>query len=345
MPLVHSREGEAWRTRLGAVVGGGREGLGAHQRQGTGNRGPEMDLVQANIFLRGLEERTEAINLGAQRGLPLAGRFQLVVDRATLCGIEISGGDGTHQPLNLRAADAGAECSGKLGVDHLRQAAKFPLDRFGLPHQCLEDAIFGTLRVDKVVTVHLRFGLELAINAAVALLQTVGIPGHVKVEQVPAVRLQVQPFAGRVGGNENADRVFTGVRIERLADLLPLRRWCGTVIDCDPLRSPVAPGHGGVELLLQVPLCVVIFGKDEDAGVVPRRPRLAQGGAHVLAHPVEEGADPRIGQPTAGLGDRRHGVEQILLMGEQGLGGRVGSRPRRGRRRERALETSVDPLP
>ena len=51
----------------------------------------------------------------------------------------------------------------------------------------------------------------------------------------------------------------------------------------------------------------------------------------MLANPVEQGADPRIGLPTGGLGDLGHLVEQLLLASEQGRGGRVGRRPERGR--------------
>ena len=140
-------------------------------------------------------------NLLAQGSLPLAGCFQLIVDRTTRRNIEVGGGDLTDQPVNLRAADALAERLGELGINHLRQATEFPLDRVCLPYKHLENTIFGTLGVDEVMTVHLRFGLELAINAAVALLQTVGIPGHVKVKQVPAVRLQIETFAGCVSGD------------------------------------------------------------------------------------------------------------------------------------------------
>ena len=66
-------------------------------------------------------------------------------------------------------------------------------------------------------------------------------------------------------------------------------------------------------------------------GIRPRSSRLAQVGAHVLAYPVQEGTDPRIGLPAGGLGDRGHGVEQVLLASKQGLGGRVGRRPERSR--------------
>ncbi len=94
------------------------------------------------------------------------------------------------------------------GVDHLGQAAQFAFDRLGLAHQRFEDAILGTLLVNEVVAEHFRVGLQLAVDAAVALLHAAGIPRHVEMEQVPAVGLQVEALAGGIGGDENAHRML-----------------------------------------------------------------------------------------------------------------------------------------
>ena len=50
----------------------------------------------------------------------------------------------------------------------------------------------------------LRHGLQLAVDTAIALLHAAGVPGNIEMEQVPAVALEVQTFAGRVGGDEKA---------------------------------------------------------------------------------------------------------------------------------------------
>ena len=65
--------------------------------------------------------------------------------------------------------------------------------------------------VDEVVAVDLGVRLELAVDAAVALLHAARVPGHVEVEQVPAVGLEVQALAGGVGGDQDADRVLLRV--------------------------------------------------------------------------------------------------------------------------------------
>ena len=78
------------------------------------------------------------------------------------------------------------------------------------------------------------------------------------------MRLQVEAFAGRVGGDEDANRVFVGGGVERLPDLFPLRWRCGTVVDRNPVCGPVALRNGRIELLLQVALRVVVFSEDED---------------------------------------------------------------------------------
>ena len=168
----------------------------------------EMGLVEADTLLRVVEQRAEAVDLLAQGGLPLAGRFQFVVDGATVMRHRGRPRRSRRPAGQSRAADALAERLGQLGIDDLGQAAEFLLDRLRLADQHLQNAIFGPLRVDEVMAEDLGLGLELAVDAAVALLHAAGIPGHVEVEQVPAMRLQVEAFAGGVGGNQDAHRVF-----------------------------------------------------------------------------------------------------------------------------------------
>ncbi len=63
-----------------------------------------------------------------------------------------------------------------------------------------------------------------------------------------------------------------------------------------------------------------------------RAPGLRQVRAHVLPHPLDEPADPGVGQAAGRLGDLGHLVEQLLLAAEELPGGRVGQRAGRGRR-------------
>jgi len=50
-----------------------------------------------------------------------------------------------------------------------------------------------------------RLLLTMAVNAAVALLHDVRIPGNLDVDQVIAVVLEVYAFGGGIGGQQDAD--------------------------------------------------------------------------------------------------------------------------------------------
>ena len=65
----------------------------------------------------------------------------------------------------------------------------------------LEHAVLDALGQHEVVAADLVGRLELAVDAAVALLDPARVPGQVEVEEVGAVRLEVQALAGRVGGD------------------------------------------------------------------------------------------------------------------------------------------------
>ena len=67
----------------------------------------------------------------------------------------------------------------------------------GLADQDGEDAVLGALVVDEVMAEDLGLRLELAVDAAVALLHAARVPRHVEVEQVPAVGLEVRALRGR----------------------------------------------------------------------------------------------------------------------------------------------------
>ena len=102
-------------------------------------------------------------------------------------------------------ADAArAEAAFDVVVDHLRQAAQLGLDGLGLADEHLQHAVLGALGQDEVVAAHLGRRLQLAVDAAVALLDAAGVPGQVEVEQVGAVGLEVQPLAGGVGCEQDA---------------------------------------------------------------------------------------------------------------------------------------------
>ena len=95
---------------------------------------------------------------------------------------------------------------------------KFLLDALGLFDQHLQDAVLGPLRVEEVVAIDVGVGLEFAVDAAVALLHTPGVPGNVEMEKVPAMGLQVEALSRGIGGDQNPQRMLFGIGIEGFFD-------------------------------------------------------------------------------------------------------------------------------
>ena len=221
------------------------------------------------------------------------------------------------QPVDVPVADAAAQPPLDVVVDHLRQAAQLALDGPGLPDQHLQHLVLFTLRQHEVVAAHLGRRLQLAVDAAVALLDPAGVPRQVEVEEVGAVGLEVQALAGGVGGEQDAQRVDGGVGVEPALGLLAAGTLGQPVDDLDALVGAVGARDGLLEDGPEVALrALAVLRKDEDAAAVPaRRPaarRFAerrQLGAHPLADPVDEPAGLRVGHVAGSLGDGLHAVE------------------------------------
>jgi hypothetical protein len=83
-----------------------------------------------------------------------------------------------------------------------------------------EFGILAEAGSDEVIHLHLRRALAVAVDAAVALLQAVGVPGDLVVDEAVAVALEVDAFAGGVGGEQDADGRVLGVELESGFDAL-----------------------------------------------------------------------------------------------------------------------------
>ena len=127
----------------------------------------------------------------------------------------------------------------EAGIDNLCKTAQLPLDDFGLANQGGQDAVLRSLLVEEVMAENFIVRLQLAVDAAVALLHAAGIPGNVEVEQVPAMGLQVQALAGGVRGDENSQRMLGGLTVKGLLDGFSLIDWRGAVIDGDALVGAI----------------------------------------------------------------------------------------------------------
>ena len=175
----------------------------------------------------------------------------------------------------------------------------------------------------EVVAANLRGGLQLAIDAAVALLDAPGVPRHVEVEEVGAVRLEVQALASGVGRDEDAQRIFGGIGVEAPLDLLARLAAGQAGDDRDALVGAIGRRDRLLEDLLQVALrALAVLGEDEHAAVVPPRGLAlstagrARGGPGTCARgSSRSGARPSRRERDGALGDPLHLVQQRALCG------------------------------
>ena len=91
-----------------------------------------------------------------------------------------------------------------------------------------------------------RLRLQLAVNPAIALFHSPRIPRHVQMKQIRAMRLQVQPFAGGVGGQQNPHRMLAGIGIKRPLDRLAFVGGGGPPINRQALVGAVGIGQSGL---------------------------------------------------------------------------------------------------
>ena len=110
----------------------------------------------------------------------------------------------------------------KTAVDHLRQAAQFLANGLCLADKRSQHPVFGSLLIEEVPAIHVWIWLEFAVNATVPLLHAAGVPRYVKMEDIPAVCLEIESLACRICGDQNADRMFCRIGVESGFDSLTL---------------------------------------------------------------------------------------------------------------------------
>ena len=249
-------------------------------------------------------EQVLALHVGGfERVLALARGVEFLLGDPAAGGVEVRRFDLEGELRRVAVADAAPEPSLDVVLDHLRETAEFLLDRFGLPHQHVENAVLPALRQLEVAAAHLGRGLELAVNAPVALLDAARVPRQVEVEEVGAVGLEVQPLAGGVGGEQDAERVLGGRGVEPALDLAAAGAGDEAVNRIDALFGAVGVRDGSLQDVAEVALrALPVLGEDEDAAVVPAGGGAAGGlsvgreaGTEVLADPVEQPAGLRVG--------------------------------------------------
>ena len=177
-------------------------------------------------------------------------------------------------------ADPGPERPFDPVIDHRRQASELLADGFRLADEHLKYPVLNPLLEDEIVAPHLGCRLELAVDAPVALLDPAGIPRQVKMEEVRAMRLEVESLPGSVGRQEDAQGLPARRGVEPPLDFLAPVTGDQSVDHRDPVigqvraldrlgQHPAQPGLGAFPIL----------GEDDDAAVIPAGCRSRRRGA------------------------------------------------------------------
>ena len=190
-------------------------------------------------------------------------------------------------------------------------------------------------RADEVEYLHLAGPLAVPVDAAVALLHAVGVPGDLVVDQPRAVVLQVDALGCGVGGQQDTHRRLLRVCLEGRLDRLPLvdvhaaeqgqqhplargparaggaRRGCPSIA---PLSGSGRSGRGldggvGGQQLQQPALGVPVFGEDQRPVPAP----AAIGGAQRLAEPPDQHGRLAVGPPPRALRPAPKLIKELLF--------------------------------
>lgn len=193
-----------------------------------------------------------------------------------------------------------------LGDRHMR--AQRAVDLAGLVQQHVEhDAVHGAVRAEIADAADGRLLLTVAVHAAVALFEAVGIPGEIVVQGGIEGVLQVDPLAETVGGHEHA-RLVLGELLDLGAALV--------IAEAAGERHHAQIGESAPQCLVQ-PLGQRLGGRDIAAPDDGRETR-AEKIADQLGAAVELGvsrAQQRLGE-TAQLAQAA-----AVDLGERGAGG------------------------
>ena len=120
-------------------------------------------------------------------------------------------------------------------------------DGLGLSDKDLKYTVFNTLGEDKVVATDHVSRLQLAVDAAVALLDAARVPRQIEVEEVRTVSLEIEAFAGGIGGEQDAQRVLCWIGVEPTLNLLTATPSRQAVDNFNPLLRSVSALDGLLE--------------------------------------------------------------------------------------------------
>ena len=310
-------------------AGEGREGmqrLCAEEIEGAAEGFAEVLHVEADVLARGGKLAVEDADLLLQLVAPLGdegvvGIFKLFASSFDL--VVLREKHVLQEDIDILAADAVLERVGEATFEDLGERAEFLLDGLGLADESLKDAVFGPLFVEEVAAGDDGRGLEFAVDTAVALFEAARVPGDIEVDEVVAMSLEVETFAGGVGADQDADGRFLRRQVEGAFDRLAFFRAGGAVEDLDAGGVGFGAADGGLEHVDEVTLRVVPLGEDDEAASGPVAagaggglPGDADARALVLADPFKQLEDTGVGEVASGIGEGGHLVKEGPFGGD-----------------------------
>ena len=195
---------------------------GAVVFQGDFDDAANVRAVDADALLRLLQRALQAVLFFLQtRDAPV----RLVAEFAL----------GELDAVGCRFGDAFGELGGFVAPDavagegplhpHAKDfagRAELPADDLGLADERVQHAVLFALVVDEIAAGDDPGGLQLAIDAAVALFEPRRVPGQIEVDEVVAAGLKVQALARGVGADEDPDGLLVEGRVEGDLDAVAL---------------------------------------------------------------------------------------------------------------------------
>ena len=220
--------------------------------------------------------------------------------------------------LHLPAGAAGGEVVLDVGVDDLVHRPEVGGDAADLLlHLAEEEAQIlrvrgGLLDGGELVDLR-RLFLAVAVDAADALFQAGRVERDVEVDEPVAVRLQVDPLAGGVGGDQDPDVLLVRRGGELRADVLPFLGRGGALDHREPVPFPVA-------VLVQDPDDPVeglgVLGEHDDALVGPGLAVGPAGGVQEL----DQGGQPGVGLVLIPVAPLDEGLNVLVRGSDKGVG-------------------------
>ena len=193
---------------------------------------------------------------------------------------------------------------GDAVLDHLADGAELLADGLRLPDQRLQHDVGFALLVAEISADDLLRRLELAIDAAVALLQPGGVPRQIEMNEVGAIGLKVDALPGGIGADEDAQRLDVRIGVEGPFDLFSSIRSRRASEHANAIVGAIRVRHRLAQPPFQPTPRVLVFREDDETPAIP-----VLAGEKVRFDPVGQPTHPRVGPRRVSLRHGQHFVD------------------------------------